>query len=178
MEKQPLVSLDTQVLTLTNTGSSNLTISANSLSGDASLSMTTTCGATVVPSASCIFTVTFHPTAAGTFNGVLSVTDTAPGPQTIPISGSGALSTDATQTKGVDIIGEIAKAFHICLKGFSEHEVRQQFRWRYVWFLSASHSDFAPRHFRGNWVEGKRTGYGPRCLSFLSRLLPCVSWLF
>jgi hypothetical protein len=81
-----------QTVTLTNTGTASLTISSIGAGGD--FSQTNTCGTTVSVSANCTISVTFKPTAAGTWTGTLSISDNAPGsPQTVALSGTGLVFT-------------------------------------------------------------------------------------
>jgi hypothetical protein len=83
-----------QSVTLTDSGTSNLTITAIAASGDFAIDATgTTCttGTAMTPSASCTISVTFTPTAGGTRSGAVTITDDAPGsPQTVALSGAGA----------------------------------------------------------------------------------------
>jgi hypothetical protein len=77
-----------QTVTLTNTGSTSLTISGITANGD--FSQTDTCGSSVGAGANCSISVTFEPTAAGTRTGTLSISDNAIGsPQTVALSGTG-----------------------------------------------------------------------------------------
>jgi hypothetical protein len=92
-----------KTVTLTNTGSSSLTISAIGISGD--FGQTNTCGTLPAPlaaGANCTISVTFAPTAVGARTGTLTVTDNAGGsPHTIPLTGSGwdfTLTAPATGT--------------------------------------------------------------------------------
>jgi pimeloyl-ACP methyl ester carboxylesterase len=86
-----------QTLTLSNTGSTPLTISsitiAGTNNGDFAVAATgTTCStsAAVAAGGSCTINVTFTPTATGTRNGILTITDNAPGsPHTVSLSGVG-----------------------------------------------------------------------------------------
>jgi hypothetical protein len=76
-----------KTVTMTNTGNDALNISAMSTSGDYS---STTCPASLVPSAHCIVWITFSPQAGGPRNGMLTVQDDAAGsPHTVQLSGSG-----------------------------------------------------------------------------------------
>ena len=83
----------TQSVTLTNSGTSTLTISSIRItgadSGDFSQS-NNSCGATIVPRANCSLDVTFEPSASGTRSGALSIMDNASGsPQIVSLSGTG-----------------------------------------------------------------------------------------
>ena len=75
--------------TLTNNQSVALNISLISASGD--FSETDNCGQQVAAQGSCVINVFFTPTAAGTRNGTLTITDDADNsPQTATLTGSGA----------------------------------------------------------------------------------------
>ena len=80
-----------QTVTLTNTGGGPLTINSIAASGD--FAQTNTCPpstSTLAAGANCTINVTFAPTATGTRNGTLSITDNAAGsPQTVPLTGTG-----------------------------------------------------------------------------------------
>ena len=77
-----------QVVTLTNQGNANLTISGIAISGN--YAQTNNCSGTLAASASCTINVTFTPTATGIRAGTLSVTDSAAGsPQTVALTGTG-----------------------------------------------------------------------------------------
>ena len=81
-----------QTATLTNTGSSTLTITGITASGD--FAETDTCGSSLQVGAKCAINVTFKPTATGTRTGTLRVTDNASGsPQTAALSASGSSSS-------------------------------------------------------------------------------------
>jgi hypothetical protein len=86
-----------QVVTLTNTGSSALTVTGISASGD--FSETNNCGTTVAAGAGCQITVTFTPISAGSRTGTLSIVDTATGsPQKVSLTGTGVSSSGQTPT--------------------------------------------------------------------------------
>jgi hypothetical protein len=77
-----------QVVTLSNTGTTVVTLSQISYSGD--FSETNTCTAPLPVGGACQISVSFTPTATGSRPGKLSVTDNAAGsPQTITLSGVG-----------------------------------------------------------------------------------------
>lgn len=77
-----------QVLTMTNTGGSSITVSAISVGGD--FSQTNNCIGTLVPGQFCTVNVTFTPTATGLRSSTAIFTDTAPGsPQSVAVSGTG-----------------------------------------------------------------------------------------
>jgi hypothetical protein len=70
-----------QILTLKNTGSGTLNLSAITLGGanPSSYSQTSTCGATLAVSVSCTISVIFKPTVAGTVAATLSLANNAAG---------------------------------------------------------------------------------------------------
>jgi hypothetical protein len=77
-----------QQVTLTNRGSSTLTISSVATSGD--FTQMNTCGTSVGVGASCTISITFTPTQGGSRTGTLTVSDSAPGsPYTVALSGTG-----------------------------------------------------------------------------------------
>ena len=77
-----------QAISLSNTGSTALTIGSIGISGE--FAQTNTCGASVAAGASCAIDVTFTPTATGTRTGTLTVNDNASGsPQTVALTGTG-----------------------------------------------------------------------------------------
>jgi Family of unknown function (DUF6519)/Abnormal spindle-like microcephaly-assoc'd, ASPM-SPD-2-Hydin len=88
-----------QTVTLTNSGTSQLTISAISTTGN--FSQTSTCvssggSGTLQPGAQCAIQVKFSPTAAGSLTGTLVITHNAPGsPLTIGLSGTAVAGTPA-----------------------------------------------------------------------------------
>lgn len=89
----PINTVSSQPITLTNSGSANLTVSAISISGAATLAENNTCGtlpATLTPSSNCTITVTFSPIALGAVTATVSVTDNASGsPHTALITATG-----------------------------------------------------------------------------------------
>ncbi len=77
-----------QVVTLTNTGSTALTITSIVAKGN--FSQINTCGASVAAGANCTITVTFRPTDSGLRFGSITLTDNAPtSPQVISLTGTG-----------------------------------------------------------------------------------------
>ena len=81
-----------KTVTLKNTGSASLTITAIAITGTnaADFAQTHTCGSSLAAGASCTISVTFKPTASGSRSAALSVTDNATGsPQHVPLSGTG-----------------------------------------------------------------------------------------
>ncbi len=91
---QPVgVSAQPQVVTLTNTGSTALTISAINVTGAESgdFSQMNTCGSSVAVGGSCTITVTFTPTTTGARSAAVTITDSSPNsPQSVPLSGTGS----------------------------------------------------------------------------------------
>ncbi len=78
----------TQVVTLTNTGGANLTISNVATTGD--FSESNDCGVLLPASANCQISVSFSPTLVGNRTGTLSIIDSAAGsPHTAALSGTG-----------------------------------------------------------------------------------------
>jgi parallel beta helix pectate lyase-like protein/ASPM-SPD-2-Hydin domain-containing protein len=78
-----------QPVTLTNSGTASLSISAVSASGD--FGQTNNCGATLATGVQCTVNVTFSPCTGGTRTGTLSVSDNASGtPQTAALTGTGS----------------------------------------------------------------------------------------
>src|SRR6185437_507612 len=86
-----------QVVVLSNTGTSTLTIS--NISVPSGYSQVNNCGGSVLQNSSCNITVTFKPSSIASFNGNLQVTDNASGsPQSASLAGSGK---SASILKGV-----------------------------------------------------------------------------
>jgi hypothetical protein len=78
-----------QTISLTNTGTSALSITSIAATGN--FSQINTCGATLVAGAACSINVEFAPTAAGTLTGVLTITDNVPTtPQLVSLGGAGS----------------------------------------------------------------------------------------
>lgn len=91
---QPGASSNPQYITIANIGGQPATLTAETVTGDFALSANT-CGANLQVNASCTVGVVFTPTAAGTRQGMLTVTDSA-GVQTASLVGSGqSAATDA-----------------------------------------------------------------------------------
>jgi len=79
-----------QNVTLTNTGTGALTISSVVASPSSDFSELSTCGNSLAAGGNCSIGVLFDPSASGTRNGVLTLTDNASGsPQTVTLSGMG-----------------------------------------------------------------------------------------
>lgn len=85
-------------VTLTNTGSAAVSITAHSITGTGFTLTGWTAPASLTPGQTTSFTVTFAPTTAGSKSGSVSITSNAPGsPLVINLSGSGT-ATQATMT--------------------------------------------------------------------------------
>ncbi len=98
-----------QTVTVDSKGDAPLAISNISISGD--FAETNTCTAPLPLGSSCTISVTFTPTAGGTRNGTLTITDNAPGsPHRISlVGGSGAaFSVSASPTSAVVTAGQTA----------------------------------------------------------------------
>jgi len=81
-----------QVVTLTNTGTSTLSLMGIKVTGGDRLdfTQTNTCGSTLAANASCTISVVFTPTKTGSRTATLNVTDNAAGsPQSVALSGTG-----------------------------------------------------------------------------------------
>ncbi len=81
-----------QVVLLSNTGTAPLLLSNIWLQGANALDFVitqTTCTSTLAVNASCSVSVAFTPTASGARSGLLAFSDSAIGPQTVAISGTG-----------------------------------------------------------------------------------------
>jgi Abnormal spindle-like microcephaly-assoc'd, ASPM-SPD-2-Hydin len=86
-----------QTITVTNTGTTALTVSSYSFNGaNASSFLITakTCLTSLAVGASCTLSIAFDPTADGALTASLAATDSASGsPQTVALSGTGGIST-------------------------------------------------------------------------------------
>jgi sugar lactone lactonase YvrE len=82
----------TQGVTLTNVGTTTLTISSVAITGTNATSyvLTNACGATLAAGANCVIHVAFKPTTTGSLPATLSITDNGGNsPQTVPLTGTG-----------------------------------------------------------------------------------------
>src|SRR5262249_14955590 len=86
-----------QVVTLSNTGNSVLTISSIAAGGAIAFAQTNDCPATLAPGSSCSINVTFRPVQTGTFYGGVNVIDdsgaVSGSEQDAFLSGTGGAST-------------------------------------------------------------------------------------
>jgi Abnormal spindle-like microcephaly-assoc'd, ASPM-SPD-2-Hydin/HYDIN/CFA65/VesB-like, Ig-like domain/Cep192 domain 4 len=84
---------NSQTITLKNTGTANLVVSSDSVSGTG-FSVTGFVAQTLTPNTSMTFNAVFAPTSAGSVSGSVSVNTNAPGsPTVINLSGTGAAAT-------------------------------------------------------------------------------------
>ncbi|PYU31261.1 MAG: hypothetical protein DMG28_15825 [Acidobacteria bacterium] len=94
-----------QTVTLTNSGTGVLTITRITPT-TRDFVPTDTCGSSLAPGASCIITVAFTPTAVGTREGSIAVTDNAPGsPHVVSLTGVGILAPVITLSSTSLIFG-------------------------------------------------------------------------
>jgi hypothetical protein len=109
------------VLTLSNSGNAQLSITGTSITGAnaASFSLTSTCG-NLQPNQTCTITVVFRPAGAGAESGQLVISHNAAGsPLTIPLSGTGLLRkvfdkiADKITDKVAEKVAEITKTTDI-----------------------------------------------------------------
>ncbi|MGA7258864.1 MAG: Ig-like domain repeat protein [Terracidiphilus sp.] len=92
-----------QPVTLSNSG--NITLNISSISPSANFTETDNCGGSVGPNGSCTLSISFAPTALGPLTGTVSISDNAAGsPQTISVSGTGALAATVTVEPGASSI--------------------------------------------------------------------------
>jgi FG-GAP-like repeat/Abnormal spindle-like microcephaly-assoc'd, ASPM-SPD-2-Hydin len=81
-----------QSVLLTNNGTTPLSVS--SITATAPYSVSSSCGKSVAPGASCNLDITFSPATQGTFAATVSIADSASSkPQVIEVSGSGTIVT-------------------------------------------------------------------------------------
>jgi len=83
-----------QNVTLTNTGTTALSVASKQVSAPFRFASGTTCGTTVPAGAKCTLSVIFHPTTTGLKSGLLTLNDSASSkPQVIELSGTGTTLT-------------------------------------------------------------------------------------
>src|SRR5579863_9167212 len=102
------VSSTAQVITLTNTGTSSLSITNIKISGGnhADFSQTNTCGSTLAANASCTISVVFTPSKTGTRTSTVSISDNASGsPQSVALSGTGVAPAVTLSSAGLSFAG-------------------------------------------------------------------------
>jgi hypothetical protein len=114
-----------QAVTVTNSGTAPLLISGIVASGD--FAQTNTCGNSVAVGANCIINVTFTPSAGGTRNGALTISDDAPdSPQVVTLAGVGQDFSIGTFTTEQTISAGTSAAFSLKLApegGFAQSVV-------------------------------------------------------
>jgi Tfp pilus assembly protein PilE len=87
--KTPIGQTTNMSVTLTNTGTATLNLSNLATTGDFAV-QSNTCGTQVLAGANCAITLGFTPTAKGSRNGLLQLTDNAPNnPQKVTLTGTG-----------------------------------------------------------------------------------------
>jgi FtsP/CotA-like multicopper oxidase with cupredoxin domain len=80
----------TQTVTVSNTGTADLTGLTAGITGAADFTLVTTCGAVLAPAATCAITVTFAPAVTGAKAASLAIGAAAPAtPLALPLSGAG-----------------------------------------------------------------------------------------
>jgi beta-propeller repeat-containing protein/ASPM-SPD-2-Hydin domain-containing protein/centrosomal CEP192-like protein len=97
-----------QPVTLSNSGGTSVAVTGIQASGD--FAQTNNCGISVAASSSCTVNVTFTPTASGTRNGALTITDSASNsPQMVSFTGTGGtLTLNVSPTNlsfGITVVG-------------------------------------------------------------------------
>jgi hypothetical protein len=88
-----------QIVTVTNTGTANLTVASVVATAPFAQQLTNTCTSPVAPQGICTVSVVFTPTVAGSAVGSVTLTDNAPAAsstQTISLSGTGVAAPIAT----------------------------------------------------------------------------------
>jgi len=104
-----------KTVTVLNSGTGPMQVS--SVTASAPFSQTNTCTASLAPGASCTISVTFTPTAIGSFTGSLTIVDDA-GTQTVALSGSGTaqLTLSASSLSlGTMVVGNTSAAKTVTL---------------------------------------------------------------
>jgi hypothetical protein len=79
-------------VTVTNAGASSIGIAAIAVSGDPSFTQKNNCPASLAAGATCTITVTFRPTAYGTFTGTLTVTESSGALDAVSVTGMSAVN--------------------------------------------------------------------------------------
>jgi len=109
-------------VTLTNVGTTSLTISSIAVTGAEAADFpetTTTCASSLAAAKSCTVSLTFKPTTTGARSANLTVTDSASGsPQQVPLSGTGTTAelTPTSLSFGSVTVGTISAAKTVTLK--------------------------------------------------------------
>jgi hypothetical protein len=116
-----------KTVTLTNNESSTLSFSFSASGNYSTSSSGTTCGASLASKAKCNIAVTFTPTANGSINGAVTITDTAGfSPQLVGLSGTGSggataplTFTPTTLSFGTQAVGTTSAAKSLTVKNNS-----------------------------------------------------------
>ena len=98
---------------MTNSGNATLNIASLKVTGPnaADFVLTTMCGSSVAPGASCTATVTFQPFATGTRTASVNITDNSAGsPQTVALSGTGIAPAFTLSAASVDFGSQVVGA--------------------------------------------------------------------
>jgi uncharacterized repeat protein (TIGR01451 family) len=94
---------------ITSTGTTDLTVTGLSASGDFAVAATDCTAQPIPPSQICFIRVTFSPTAAGSRSGALTINSNAPSsPNTLPLSGTG-IAPVITVTPGTLQFGSVVE---------------------------------------------------------------------
>lgn len=110
-----------QAITLTNSGTSALSITSLTITGSnpGDFAQTNTCGSSVAVGASCKINVTFTPQAIGSRGASVTITDNAPNsPQSVSLTGSGSTSlsyTPKSATFASRVVGTTSSPFVVTL---------------------------------------------------------------
>lgn len=84
----------TRILTVSNTGTADLTLSGIAITSGVDFSLADTCPSTLAPSAACEITVSFTPTVTGGLSDVLTISSDDPDQPSINVALSGTGITD------------------------------------------------------------------------------------
>lgn len=89
---QTLNTTTTQNVTITNSGSSAITVTRAAITGSTAFTVPANpCGGSIAAGSTCTLTVSFKPTVSGVANGTLTLTDSdVTGTQTVTLTGTGA----------------------------------------------------------------------------------------
>jgi probable HAF family extracellular repeat protein len=143
----------TQTVTLKNTGTTGVTITAIAIAGtDArDFAQTHTCGTSLAAGTSCSISVTFKPTASGTRTAALSVTDNASGsPQRATLSGIGTAVKLSTSSLSFGSVGlgatSLPKTLTLTNVGRTTLSIMG------VLISGPNAGDFAQSHTCGGWL--------------------------
>ncbi|MGA2099544.1 MAG: choice-of-anchor D domain-containing protein [Candidatus Sulfotelmatobacter sp.] len=140
-----------QIVTVTNTGTSFLTLS--SIRPSSGFSQTHTCQATLAAGASCTISVSFTPVANGTVSGTLTISDNAQGsPQSVALSGTGAIVslTPGSLNFGNDAVGAATASQIVTLANVGQNTVKVSA----VTFQGANATDFSQTNACGSVSVG------------------------